>query len=142
MFYFIAIYFETQYFRSVNSFSKSFRDCFRMPASLEPRIARSDEKHRDGGLLVGCWLACQYEEVRDPGTKWHIRSKGGRRRFSLYFPRSLHPSISFSRSTPFPTDISPRKLCMRASKAFVDHQAKILFSFITKISMNYYIFTI
>lgn len=34
-----------------------------------PRIAHSDEKQRSGDLLVGCWLACRYEEVRDPGTK-------------------------------------------------------------------------
>jgi len=33
------------------------------------RESRSDEKQRSRDCLVGCWLACRYEEVRDPGTK-------------------------------------------------------------------------
>lgn len=35
----------------------------------------SRRREQGRGLLVG-WSACQYEELRDSGTKWHIRLKG------------------------------------------------------------------
>lgn len=80
-----ALYFRSMVFGGVSGLSIVSR-CW----DRGPRIAHSDEKQRSGDLLVGCWLACRYEEVRDSGTKWHIRSKGGR---PLQFPLSLNLSF-------------------------------------------------
>lgn len=53
------------------------------------RLGTRAEAEKGRGCLVG-WSACQYEELRDLGTKWHIRSKG-RSRTKFLLPFGNHP---------------------------------------------------
>lgn len=113
-----ALYFRSMIFGRVSGLSIVSR-CW------DPglRITHSDEKQRSGDLLVGCWLACRYEEIRDSGTKWYIQPKGGRPLSS-----SLSTSTSLSKSIPFFANVFPRKPC-KSSFSIQDYFSSIEWKF-------------